>query len=130
MSPKSALLLALLLLSGSSFAAWTPAGNTDKITIYSDPASIRKQGNVVKMWAIIEPKIPSEDQGKTIQSIKIPFEFNCKQERSRLTGMMTYEGKMGSGALITSETDLQYNWAPVSPGSPEEVLSKIACAKK
>jgi hypothetical protein len=46
---KLILILLLAVLSSSAMAEWIKVGANDNSTIYADPATIRKEGNMVKM---------------------------------------------------------------------------------
>lgn len=48
---KAIVMLLLVVVSGSAGAAWVKIDGTDDETTYADPATIRKAGNMVKMWS-------------------------------------------------------------------------------
>ena len=43
-----AILILLAVASGSAMAEWVPVGGNDRFTLYSDPTTISKSGNMVK----------------------------------------------------------------------------------
>jgi len=51
---KSILAMLLVAASGSAGAEWTQVGTSDTSTVYADPATISKDGNIAKMWHLLD----------------------------------------------------------------------------
>lgn len=51
---KAILMILLAVVSSSAVAEWVQFGGNETITIYVDPATIHKAGNMVKMWFLYD----------------------------------------------------------------------------
>ena len=66
--------------------------------------------------------------GKSYLSEKSQSEFDCKEEKVRILAFTWFDGRMGRGKVVVSDSDLG-KWSPIEPGSIGEALWKIACGK-
>ena len=115
----------LLIASGAASAEWEGVGGDSKFYWYVDRATIRRDGDSVKMWSLRNFKV---DLGGDMLSGKEQWEYDCKNERAWLIFYNMYSGQMGSGdSKLTSKGG---SWLPIEPGSIYEALWKIACGKK
>ena len=123
-------LLALLMLFASpAWAEWTVSGGSDEFTQYIDIATIRRNGNFVKMWDLKDFKTVEKISDYSFLSQKVQSEYDCKEERERLLAFSWFSGKMGSGTVVYSDND-PTKWIPIQPDSVAETLWKIVCGKK
>ena len=121
--------LMLLVTAGAASAEWTRAGDNDEFIQYVDKATIRRNGNLVKMWELMDYKTVQTVSGISYFSDKLQSEYDCKEEKSRILALNTFDGKMGNGKVVYLNSD-PGKWSPISPGSFNEILWKIACRKK
>ena len=121
-------LLASLLVTGSAWAEWLKVGESDAIYAYIDLATIRKDGNIVRVWAINDLKQRNKD-GEL--STRIRAEFDCKQERQKYLSLSTHSGRMASGTTIYTYDFARSpaNWSEIPPGSIGETVLKIVCSQ-
>ncbi len=86
---KLLLILMLAVVSSSAIAEWvevTEGGEeTETITAYADPDTIRKTGNRVKMWVLVDYKKDEEEFG--ILSARLKEEYDCKEKKQRILFM-------------------------------------------
>lgn len=127
---KSILIMLLAVVSSSAWAEWVEVSRNDTSTIYANPATIRKAGDIVKMWYLIDYRIiQGANVGSPFLSSKDQSEYDCKEERTRTLYFTNHSGNMGGGDNnYSSETPL--NWRPISPGSVGESLWQFACGKR
>ena len=118
--------LMLLVTAGAASAEWTIAGGNDEFVQYVDRATIRRNGNLVKMWDLMDNKTVQTDAGDSHLSSKAQQEYDCKEEKSRTLAFTWFGGQMGSGKVVFSNSD-PGKWRPIEPGSIGETLWKIAC---
>ena len=126
------LLLTLLLLSSEPvFAEWVLTSGDDEagLKVYIDPDSIRRKGNLVKMWQLYDYKTVQTVAGDSLLSIKRYNEFDCTEERTRMLAYTWFSGNMASGKVVYSTPDEQ-QWEPVVPRTINRTLWKVACKKK
>lgn len=67
------LLITLLLLgSGSAYAEWVKLSGDDRVTSYTDPTTIRRNGNLVRMWDLVNFQTlrPSRNPYFSIQAVR------------------------------------------------------------
>ena len=123
--------LMLLVTAGSASAEWTAAGGTGELIQYVDRATIRKSGNLVKMWDLADYKTvqTSPSTGVSYFSDKGQREYDCKEEKRRLLAFTWFDGQMGSGKVVYSNGNVRDEWSPIQPGSIGEAMWKIACGK-
>jgi hypothetical protein len=127
---KAILLMILAVVSSNAAADWVEVGGNKNMISYVDPATIRKTGNKVKMWDLIDyyqAVIPAH--GKPYMSAKRQGEYNCKEDQSRLLYFSFHSGKKGGGEMVLSVSDPS-KWQPVPPESIDEALWKFACGKR
>ena len=126
-----ALITLLVLNSGPAYAEWVALGTTDDgMTTYADPGTIRRNGDLVKMWALYDFKTRHTVEGKSYLSYKVLREYDCAEERIRYLAFTFFSGKMGSGKVVPTTSDEQQKSEPVQPASIGLTLFKAACAKQ
>ena len=120
----------LLVTATAASAEWTRVGGTDEFTVYADIATIRRNGNVVKMWNLQDFKTAQKNTHYSYLSKRMQTEYDCKEEKLRLLAFTWFDGQMGSGKVVYSASETSMKWDPTQPGSVGETLWKIACGKK
>jgi hypothetical protein len=125
------LLITLLVLSsGPAYAEWVKVGETDDgMTVYYDPATIRRNRNLVTMWQFYDYKTVQTVAGIGFLTVKEQWEFDCAEERSRVLALTEFSGNMGSGTVVYSNSEVG-KWQPVATRSMGQLLWKFACGKK
>lgn len=123
--------LVLAALGGSAAAAWEPVGTGDDgMVVYADRATIRKSGDVVKMWVLLDYKTAQkDDSGKPYLSAKLLHDYDCKDERGRTIYYSLHAGQRATGILLYSEVRRDSEWLPSSRAIIGETLWKIACGR-
>lgn len=126
------LLMALLVLSnGPVYAEWllVSGGDHTELTVYVDPDTIRREGNLVKMPSLIDYKTPQTIASDSLLSIQRQSEYDCTEERTRMLASTWFSGNMKSGQVVHSDSD-EDEWKPVAPGSIAQAMLDIACGKE
>jgi len=126
------LLITLLLLSSApAYAEWVQVSDTDEAgkTVYVDPATIRRNRNLVTMWQFYDYKTVQTVAGIGFLTVKEQWEFDCAEERSRVLALKEFSGNMGNGTVVYTNSQVG-KWLPVMPGSMSHTVWKVACDKK
>ena len=97
--------------------------------IYADSVTMLRSGNTAKMWDMRDFKTAQVVQGTRFSSFKAQHEYDCKSARMRNLSVTAFSGQMGAGQALRSE-NTRLTWEAVAPGSTDEALLKVACAKK
>jgi hypothetical protein len=121
---KSLLLPLLLLATGSAWAGWEEIGTSNEVTFYIDRATLRKDGNLRRIWVVMDLK--QRDKSGAM-SIRTRNEYDCKGERRRHLAVSAHTEPMAGGTLIANENPS--GWREIPPGSISEDMLKIACAQ-
>lgn len=120
------------VVNSSTAGKWVLVGESASnggFDIYANPDTIRRSGNMVKMWSMQDFKATQVVGGPQFLSVKEQHEYDCKDGRQRALYITEHSGNMGQKDSVYSE-DITTNWIPVSPGSIGETLWKIACGKR
>ncbi len=128
---RKAILVMLLAGACSSAAAevWVVVGKNEKFTAYADPATMRKEGSMVKMWNLFDYKTAQAGvAGKRYLSVKRHFEYDCKAGRARILAVSSHTENLAKGELVAASS-ISLNWSVVAPDSADELLWKFACGK-
>ena len=125
--------VAFCVLAAASVTAkaevWIETSKNDAYKAYADPSSIRREGDIVKMWSMFDYKNPQTGiPGKPHQSTRRQFEYDCKQNRARALAVSSHAAHDGKGDPIAAAS-LKYNWSAVVPDSADDYLLKFACKK-
>ena len=128
------LLIALTLLvlsSGPAYAEWVKVSDSDETgkTVYVDPATIRRNSNLVKMWQFYDYKTVQTVGGNRFLTAKEQWEFDCAEERGRVVARKEFSGNMGSGTMVFTNSEVG-KWTPVIPGSIGQTVWEVACGKQ
>ena len=127
---RSVLMTLLLFVSGSADAEWAQVGGNQISTFYADPATIRKAGDMAKMWDLIDFKtVQARPYGTPYLSQKTQQEYDCNERRARIIDLLRYSENMGNGEITHSDSD-PGKWEPAPPGSASEALWDLACGKR
>jgi hypothetical protein len=127
---KVILMLLLAIVSSSAMADWVAVDHNKYATGYANPATIVKDGNIAKMWTLVDCKTTTFfSGGSPFMSIKSQEEFDCKERKLRTLVYTLHAVKMGEGEVIFRDSNPR-KWEPVLPGSAMEDFLKIACGKK
>ena len=103
--------------------------NDGSVVTFINPPSIRRTGNIVKMWTMLNFTTVQTDGKDTFLSQKDQTEFDCKEERLRRLFSTQMSENMGRGSEVYTNFDPD-KWEPVVPNSLGDKVLKIACGKK
>jgi len=126
------LLITLLLLSSApAYAEWVAVtGNKEAgMTAYIDPDTIRRKGNLVKMWELLDFKKAQTEGNLSVLSSKVQKEYDCAEERHRMLAFIDYSDNMGRGNVVHSDST-GYNWEPIAPDTIDLRMWKRVCMMK
>ena len=126
--------IALLLLgAGAAQAEWTQIGVSrkadDAFTLYVDPATIQRNGNLVRMWDLQDFRQPQQVDGKTYFAEKTQIEFDCEAKKARILATIDCAGRMCTGKVVYSDADTS-EWTAVGANTLGELEWKAACTVK
>ena len=122
---KKLFLICLMMLAGSAWAEWVMFSDSDSGTSYFDPATIRKEGNMRRVWELQDLR----KRGKNGEmSRRLRKEYDCKQERSRFFGLSGHSESMALGTVLWTVSESN-NWTEIPPNTADEAMLQIVCVK-
>ena len=89
------LIILLFLSSSPAYADWVKVVTTDNETIYFDSDTIRRKGDLVKMWSLLDYKTIQTVASVSFWSSKTQWEFDCAEERMRQLAYTWFSGEYG-----------------------------------
>src|SRR4029077_4242280 len=96
------LLIPLVLSSGPAYAEWIKIVDNDQtgITVYADPMTVRRNGNLVKGWLLYDFKTIQTKTYAAFLSFKALSEIDCAEERTRHFALTIFWRNMGPGEVV------------------------------
>jgi hypothetical protein len=94
-----------------------------------DTDTIRRKGDLVKLWELFDYKTKKTVGGNSYLSFKGQRQFDCAEERARGLVITQFSGNMGSSTIVFTDSDEQ-KLEPVAPDSIDQMLWEVACNKK
>lgn len=124
------LIILFLLNNGPAYGGWMSFGESESgTTVYADPTTIVREGDLVKMWVLFDFKTARTKEGVSYSSAKAHMEYDCAGQRYEGLTVMYYSGNMGNGNVLDRSSG-KGNWLRISSGSLDQSLWKLACGKK
>ena len=127
-------LLAFLFLSSvPAHAEWRPISHAEGaggFTIYVDPATVRRQGDLVKMLVLYDFRFVQTIKSKSYLSATWQQQFDCSEHRSRHLAYKYYSNNMGHGNVMFAGDDEGNKWSQVAPRSAAAILWNMVCGKE
>lgn len=125
------LITLLMVDSGPAYAEWlwASANDVQGLTIYVDPDSIQRKGDLVTLWQLYDYKAVQTVAGNSFLSSKAQRQFDCGSQRTKLLAFTHFTGNMGNGNRVLTDSN-EAEWKSVAPGSVGHVLWRFACSKK
>lgn len=115
----------LSLVAAPAWAEWVKVSASDTSSFYIDPASIRKAGNLRKVWQIAD--LEQRDTVDGEMSRRTRAEYDCKEERFRSLAFSYHSEPMAGGETLRSKDGVG-TWSAIPPGSVAANILKIVCA--
>ena len=121
---RIALTLLLVLASAPAWAQWVKVGQTYAAVHYVDPATVSKDGNLRRVWAL-QDMVDAGASG--VMSIRALQEYDCAQDRFRYLSVTTHSRPM-AGGYVLAEHELRDAWNARPSGRNPTAIGKIVCA--
>lgn len=124
------LFLLLAVVSISAKADWVNLYSDENFSIFADPTTISKNGNLAKMRSLYDFKAAQAiTTSNPAQSETWQKEFDCQIKKFRPLHMTLYSENMGKGTAIRINDEVG-TWTPIQAESLNEIEWKMACGKK
>ena len=128
---KSLAIAALLLVNAVHAADWTFVRSTTHGTLHVDFSTVRKEGNLSVLSALIDYPQPQKMFNDTYKSHTHLVAYDCVkgQRNMAIQQAKYYEGNMATGRVIIE--DAGNKWIMIDPkGMPEQVTElQFVCGR-
>ena len=124
------LLSLLMLIASPAWAEWEFVVETESGTqVFIDFQTVRKEAHSVKVWQLTNyPKLQNTPSGLGIFSLRTRYEFDCKEETSRMLAITAFPEQYARGKELGHEGESN-KWEHIAPRSTHsEVLKKVCKA--
>jgi hypothetical protein len=124
---SATVLTALLAWWAPCNAAWVATNTSKESTHYSEPITIIRNGNRVKVWEMFDLYQSELYDGKAVRSMKVQAEYDCSERTMRKGYMVLHQEQMGRGSSVAGFAPDQTTWTPVPPDSMAHGAFLAAC---
>ena len=129
---KSFLFLFALLAPTIAQAEWVrlASAGEGEVTVYVDPASIKREGNVVEFSALFDYATVRTLSGAPFQSATMQEQIDCAGRQSRTLAVSSHSEPMAGGHIVSTATGGYLPWTPIDPQSIVAAIFKFVCKEK
>jgi len=125
---KHMIIAVLSLAASTAWADWVKVTESQTFSIYLDPATISKSGDMRRAWQLTDYKelvLPE----RYLSSLDL-LEFDCKEGRRRMLSFSEHSGPMGTGPVRSaSSTGAPSPWRNDPPASVGEATRAYVCSR-
>jgi Surface-adhesin protein E len=115
----------LMLATTPAWADWVKIVRTDVAAHYIDPATVRKDGDLRRVWTMQDMVQTSPDG---VMSIRALQEYDCAEQRMRYLSVTAHSGPMAGGRILATHV-LHDEWSDRPPGTKASAIEKLVCGR-
>jgi hypothetical protein len=125
MKRKIALVVAILAVALPAAAEWVKVSEIVTSTFYIDPATIRKDGNLPRVWMLQNLNQRHKDGEMSRRVLAV---YDCKEEKTRNLSISEHSGPMATGETLRT-VHSPGEWSYIAPNTPGSDIHRIVCSK-
>ena len=127
MNFKFCLFAFVLFIFEPARADWTKVAESEnKLEIYLDLETIRKDGNSHKVWQLTNYPTPQVVIEQELRSIRARYEYDCKNNKRRALTATAFTDLFAGGKSIGTE-DVVGDWKDIPPDTVVWTAMKRVC---
>lgn len=129
---KNFLLLIALLAPAIAQADWVKlvSAGEGEVTVYVDPGSIKREGNVVEFSTLFDYATVRNLSGAPFQSATMQDEIDCAGKRNRTLAVSSHSEPMAGGHIVSTATGGYVPWTPIDPQGIFLAIFRFVCKGK
>jgi hypothetical protein len=129
---RNFLFLVALLAPTLAQAEWVRLVSVGEgeVTVYVDPASITREGNVVGVSTLFDYATVRTLSGAPFQSATMQDEIDCAGKQSRTLAVTSHSEPMAGGHIVSTATGGYVPWTPIDPQGIFSAIFKFVCKEK
>lgn len=129
---KRYIFLIALLAPTIAQAEWVKLASAGEgeVTVYVDPTTIKREGNVVEFSALFDYATVRTLSGAPFQSATMQDEIDCAGKQSRTLAVSSHSEPMAGGHIVSTATGGYVPWTPIAPQSIVAAIFKFVCKEQ
>lgn len=120
------LLCLLALVAAPAYSEWVKMGVDEDGTVYIDPATIRKDGHLRRVWGMTDMRQRDPIGGEI--SRRALVEYDCKKLQVRVRSGTLHSEPMARGKGIVA-VDVPDTWFSIAPNSIDVDILTNVCSR-
>ena len=128
---KKFLFLVILLAPTIAQAEWikVTSASAGEVTVYVDPATIKRTGNVVEFSTLFDYATVRTLSGAPFSSATMQDEIDCVGKLSRTLAVSSHSKPMAGGHVVSTSAGGHATWTPIAPKTIVAATFKYVCKK-
>jgi hypothetical protein len=128
---KKFLFLVALLAPAIAQAEWVKltSASAGEVTIYVDPATIKRDGNVAEFSTLVDYATVRTLSGEPFQSATVQNEIDCAGKKIRTLAVSSHSEAMAGGHVVSTSTGYE-PWTRIAPKTIVFAAFEFVCKKK
>ena len=123
----------IVLMCTPAYAEWKQVETKNQLpgmrTMYIDPDTMKKEGNLVTVWELIDYNGMQGGRGPgAYSSKKIHVQFDCAKEQLQFLSIKDYSDNMGAGEAVGGVKGGD-DWEAVKSTSIHHAVWEVVCKK-
>lgn len=129
---KKFLFLVILLAPSIAQAEWVKvtSASAGEVTVYVDPATIKRTGNVVEFSTLFDYATVRTLSGASFSSATMQNEIDCVGKQSRILAVSSHSEPMAGGYVVSTSIGGYAPWTPIAPKTIASATFKHVCKKQ
>lgn len=127
---KTVLFLVALLTPAMAQAEWVKltSASAGEVTVYVDPATIKREGNVVAFSTLFDYATVRTLSGEPFQSATMQNEIDCAGRKNRILFVSSHSKSMAGGHVVSTSTG-DAPWTRIAPKTIVSAAFEFVCKK-
>jgi hypothetical protein len=128
---KTFLFVVALLAPAFAHAEWVKltSASAGEVTVYVDPATIKREGNVVEFSTLFDYTTVRTLSGESFQSATMQNEIDCAGKKNRTLAVSSHSESMAGGHVVSTSTGYE-PWTRIAPKTIVSAAFEFVCKKK
>lgn len=128
---KKFFFLVALLTPAIAQAEWVKltSASAGEVTVYVDPATIKRDGNVVEFSTLVDYATVRTLSGEPFQSATLQNEIDCAGRKNRTLSVSSHSKAMAGGHVVSTSTGHAL-WIPIARKTIVATTFEFVCNKK
>jgi hypothetical protein len=128
---KKFFFLVALLAPAIAQAEWVKltSASAGEVTVYVDPATIKRDGNVVEFSTLFDYATVRTLSGEPFQSATMQNAIDCAGRKNRTLAVSSHSEAMAGGHVVSTSTGYE-PWTRIAPKSIVFAAYEFVCKKK